>query len=69
MTTKKFNVPDVSCAHCKNAIESALGNLEGVNEVEVDVEAKVVDVAFDEAKIPEDKVRDILAEEGYPVAS
>jgi len=32
-----LSVPDVSCAHCKMAIEKAVGRLPGVARVEVEV--------------------------------
>jgi copper chaperone len=37
---QSFKVPEVSCGHCKSAIEGALGGVEGVTEAEVDIEAK-----------------------------
>ena len=69
MIAKTYKVPDVSCNHCKRAIESAVGAMEGVEKVEVDVEKKTVDVSFDEARVSEGAVLDALAGEGYPVAS
>ena len=33
----RLAVPDVSCAHCKQAIEGALAPLSGVQRVEVNV--------------------------------
>lgn len=68
MTAKTYKVPDVSCSHCKRAIESAVGAMEGVEIVDVDVEKKTVDIRFDEARVPEGAVLDTLAGEGYPVA-
>lgn len=69
MIARTYKVPDVSCNHCKRAIEGALGAVEGVEKVEVDVEKKTVDISFDEARVPESTVLDTLAGEGYPVAS
>lgn len=39
-----YNVPDISCNHCKNAIENHVGALAGVEAVIVDVDAKTVTV-------------------------
>ena len=39
-----YDVPGISCDHCKNAIESAVAPLDGVEFVTVDVEAKTVEV-------------------------
>jgi copper chaperone len=69
MTTKTYKVPDVSCGHCKRAIESAVGAMAGVSSVEVDVEGRTVAIAFDEGTVAEDAILATLAEEGYPVAA
>ena len=42
-----LNVPTVSCNHCKMAIEKAVGAMDGVGEVDVDVAEKTVTVDFD----------------------
>ena len=68
MTEKTYSVPDVSCMHCKRAIEGAVGAMPGVSRVEVDVESKTVDIAFEEGAVAEADVLATLAEEGYPVA-
>lgn len=39
-----LSVPDISCGHCKQAIESAVADLADVHSVEVDVDAKTVHV-------------------------
>ena len=69
MTQKTYQVPDVSCGHCKRAIESAVGAMAGVSAVEVDVESKTVAIAFDEGAVAEDAILATLAGEGYPVAA
>ncbi len=68
MTAKTYSVPDVSCEHCKRAIEGALGQMEGVSRVLVDIGKKSVDVDFDESVSSESEVLARLDEEGYPVA-
>jgi copper chaperone len=68
MTEKTYSVPDVSCEHCKRAIEGAVGRLAGVARVEVDVPGKTVDIVFDDAAVAEDSILSVLEEEGYPVA-
>lgn len=66
--TKTYSVPDVSCGHCKMAIERAVGGMSGVRRVEVDVEKKSVDIDFDEVVSTEEAILETLKEEGYPVA-
>jgi copper chaperone len=63
-----LNVPDVSCNHCKMAIEGALAGLDGVVSATVDVEAKSVDVVFDGETVDSERIAATIAGEGYPVA-
>jgi copper chaperone len=69
MSTKTFVVPDISCEHCEHAIIGALSPRAGVQSVAVDIPAKKVRVAFDEQRITVDEMKQVLAEEDYPVAS
>lgn len=43
-SVRTFQVPDISCGHCKSAIEGSVGKVAGVASVEVDIEAKMVAV-------------------------
>ena len=63
-----FKVPDVSCGHCKSAIEQALVPLAGVQEATVDIDAKNVDVAYDDAVIDRTGVVRAIEAAGYDVA-
>jgi copper chaperone len=66
MSPRTYNVPDISCGHCKQAIEGEVNKLDGVAEVVVDIESKTVTVdgvASDEA------IRAAIEEAGYDVAS
>ncbi|MCK9921448.1 copper ion binding protein [Frankia sp. AgPm24] len=44
MTALTMQVPDISCGHCKAAIEEAVGRVPGVTAVSVDVAATSVRV-------------------------
>jgi len=63
------NVPDISCEHCQHTITSALTPVPGVRTVGVDIATKDVAVDYDEAQVDVGRLKDILAEEDYPVAS
>lgn len=63
-----FNVPGVSCGHCKNAIEQALQPLAGVQGAEVDVDSKNVDVHYDASVIDRTGVVRAIEAAGYDVA-
>lgn len=54
VSTAVVSVPEISCAACKAAIEGALGRLDGVRTVVVDVAGKRVSVDFDDALIGQD---------------
>ncbi len=60
--------PDISCAHCARAIRGALAALDGVQQVEVDINAKRVDVAFDAETASAEQIDAALEAEGYPPA-
>lgn len=68
MTRESFNVPDVSCGHCKSAIETVLQPLNGVEEASVDIDAKSVAVAYDEAVTDRASVVRAIESAGYAVA-
>jgi copper chaperone CopZ len=62
--TTVYDVPDISCDHCKSAIEGAVGGVAGVEQVTVDVAAKTVTVSGgDDAAI-----RAAIDDAGYDVA-
>lgn len=67
MSTVTYNVPDISCNHCKQAIEGEVKNVAGVKAVEVDVEAKTVRV--EAAPLDEQAIIDAIDEAGYEVAA
>lgn len=64
MTTTTYLVPEISCGHCKSTIESAVGDLDGVDRVDVDIETKTVTVDGGE---PETIVA-AIEDAGYDVA-
>jgi copper chaperone len=69
MATTILNVPDISCEHCERTITDALTPIAGVRAVNVDIPARQVHVDYDESRINVDRMKDVLQEEDYPVAS
>jgi len=65
---ESFKVPDVSCEHCKSAIEGALRPLGGVHSATVDVDGKTTTVDYDENVINRRAIAAVIEQEGYPVA-
>ena len=62
-----LNVPDVSCNHCKMAIERAVAQVQGVEAVDVEVDSKSVDVRLGSSGDLQ-AVRAAIEDEGYTVA-
>ena len=62
-----LSVPDMSCGHCKSAVEGALQPL--VESVDVDLDKKTVAVSYDESGVSRDKIVSALDEAGYPVGA
>ena len=63
-----LNVPGISCDHCKNTIEGAVGQLEGIAMVEVDIARRTVALAFDDTAVTLPEIVAVLDEAGYEVA-
>jgi copper ion binding protein len=63
-----FNVPGMSCGHCKSSIEGALGPVAGVRDASVDLDQKRVDVDFDEAVTDRASLVRAIESAGYEVA-
>ena len=68
MTTITLSVPDISCAHCKTSIEGALSPLAGVDSAEVEIDARTVEVKYDESAVELDAIITAIDEQGYEVA-
>lgn len=61
-----FKTPDIVCGGCASSIEKALGKMEGVRQIEVDVERKNVRVQHEETLAPE-QIAEKLDDIGFPV--
>ena len=66
MITVTYTVPAISCGHCTHTIESAVGELQGVQSVKAEVGTRKVVITFD-VPANEDKIKTLLAEINYPV--
>ncbi len=68
MTTTTLSVPDISCGHCKSSIEGAVGELDGISTVEVTIDAKTVDLSYDDSAVTLDTIIEAIEGQGYEVA-
>ncbi|TVR22571.1 MAG: copper chaperone [Nitriliruptor sp.] len=66
MTTRTYSVPDISCGHCKSAIEEEVGALSDVASVLVNIEAKTVTV---DGEASDEAIHAAIEEAGYEVAA
>ncbi len=66
MTTVTYSVPAMHCEHCTHTIESEVGELQGIQSVEADLDTKKVQIAFD-APASEQTIKALLTEINYPV--
>lgn len=69
MTEKTLNVEDMSCAHCKAAVESELKALPGIEQADADVARGTVEVRYDESKVGTEDLKSAIEEAGYTVAA
>ena len=63
---KKIKIEGMSCQHCVAAVTKALGSIEGIDSVKVDLEAG--EATFEE-KTPVDPeiIREKIEDEGYEI--
>lgn len=69
MATTVLTVPGISCEHCAHTVTEALTPVEGIKQVTVDIPSTRVRVEYDQSQVSIEKMREVLAEEDYPVAS
>jgi copper chaperone len=67
MKNVTLNVQGMSCGHCVKAIEGSVGELAGVNQVSVKLDESLVEVAFNEAQVSVEKIKDTIEDQGYDV--
>jgi copper chaperone len=62
MAETTYHVPGISCGHCKSAIETEVGALDGIESVVVDIDTKQVAVV---GSAGDDAIRAAIIEAGY----
>ncbi|MFZ6030233.1 MAG: heavy-metal-associated domain-containing protein [Chloroflexota bacterium] len=67
MNTVTFSIPNISCGHCVNTIQTELRDVEGVSDVRASAETKTAVVTFD-APATEAGLKKVLAAINYPAA-
>jgi copper chaperone len=64
---KTLNVEGMSCSHCENAVKKAVGELNGVENVTVDLNSKKVTVEYNAEKVSIETIKDTIEDQGYDV--
>ena len=62
-----LKVEGMSCAHCVSAVESSVGELQGVSTVKVDLENGKVAVNYDDSKTSLGEIKETIEDQGYDV--
>jgi copper chaperone len=69
MSENTLKVSDMSCGHCKAAVEGELNKLSGVAYSKADVEKGTVEVSFDDGKVSIEDLKKVIEGAGYTVAA
>ena len=64
--TVTYSVPAIHCDHCAMSIREEVSEVEGVEAIEVDLDAKVVTIRGRE--LSDERLRAAIEEAGYEVA-
>ena len=64
--TVTYSVPAIHCAHCAQSIKEEVFEVDGVDEVDVDLEAKLVTIHG--SRLDDAALRAAIGEAGYEAA-
>ena len=67
MEKQVLKVEGMSCSHCENAVKKAVGALDGVGSVAVDLAGKTATVEFDAVKVNIAEIKNAIEDQGYDV--
>jgi copper chaperone len=62
---KILTVEGMSCGHCEMAVKKALGDLDGVKSVKVDLDSKKVEVEGED--LIDENLKEAIEDAGYDV--
>lgn len=65
MIKKSMIVENMSCSHCKHAVESAVLALGGVKSAQVDLERKTLTLEYEETLVTDAMLKEAVEDEGF----
>jgi copper chaperone len=65
MQTVTLQVEGMSCNHCVKAVEGAVQEAGAAGQV--DLQAKTVEITYDETKLSVEAIKEAIEEQGYDV--
>ena len=65
-TSVTYSVPAIHCAHCAMSIREEVSEVEGVEDIDVDLDSKVVTIRGND--LDDAALRAAIAEAGYEAA-
>ena len=69
MIERTFKVQEMSCGHCKAAVEGELSKLSGVERSNANFEKGTVEVSYDEGRVSEEQLKGAIEDAGYAVTA
>ncbi|WLD94798.1 copper chaperone CopZ [Alkalihalobacillus sp. AL-G] len=64
---KTLNVKGMTCGHCKQSVTNALQELNGVDQVEVNLDEGTAKVSYEDSKVTVAQMREAVEGQGYDV--
>ena len=65
--TLTYTVPGMSCGHCESAVKGKVSAVEGVENVDVDLDTKLVTVTG--TNLSDESLRAAIDDAGYDIAA
>ena len=68
MNTVEIVIEGMSCQHCVGSVEKAIKELDGIQNIKVNLQNKKAVVEFNESKVDIDRIKKAVKECGYDPA-
>lgn len=67
MEQTTLNIQGMTCGHCESAVNNALTELQGVENVQVNLDKGTAEVSYDSSKVSTETMKEAVEEQGYDV--